>query len=164
MRNMSFFLTTLPMLYRIKGCTRRLGWWDTQEHDLIMAVEKCQGLKKGQKIKRLYPIRVLKVDTQPLSKITAEDVRLEGFPNMTPDEFIDMFINAHKGKGVHAWSPVKVIYFTEYPWTKSKPIPPGEPESTSQPWFASCPSWYQNLCKGQLVMTSRNSKALKQIG
>ncbi len=55
MRNMSFMLTTQQMQDRTKDVTRRVGWWFLKPGDVIMAVEKGMGLKKGEKIKRMYP-------------------------------------------------------------------------------------------------------------
>lgn len=91
MRNMSFFLTQQQLLSRTKDVTRRLGWVGATKGDRIRAVEKGQGLKPGEKIKPLAVIEVVSVRREPLKAITAEDVRREGFPCMTPKQFVEMF-------------------------------------------------------------------------
>lgn len=97
MRNMSFSITTRQMYDEIKDVTRRLGWWHLRQGDLVMAVEKGMGLKKGEQIKRIYPIEITFVRAEPLNSITPADVVREGFPEMTVDEFIQMFCASHKG-------------------------------------------------------------------
>ena len=91
MRNMSFMLTTWQVRARIKRVTRRLGWWFLKSGDLVMSCEQCQGLKKGEKIVRIDPIRIVNTRPEPLDHITAGDVILEGFISMTPAEFVEMF-------------------------------------------------------------------------
>lgn len=95
MRNMSFALTTPQILARTKTVTRRLGWCDLKPGDLVQAVEKGMGLKKGQKVRRLAVIRIVSVREEPLADITPEDVIAEGFPEMTPREFTEMFMRTH---------------------------------------------------------------------
>jgi len=92
---MSFMLTTSQMLEETKVVTRRLGWWNLKAGDVVMAVEKGMGLKKGEKVRRLYPIRVVSVRSEILAHISEEDVLLEGFPNMLPHEFVSMFMDTH---------------------------------------------------------------------
>lgn len=97
MRNMSFSITTQQMKDFQKDVTRRLGWWFLKEGDLLMAVEKCQGLKKGDKVKKLYIIEVLRLSPQPLYCINKPEVIREGFPDMTSAQFVEMFCKSHKG-------------------------------------------------------------------
>jgi hypothetical protein len=97
---------------RTKTVTRRLGWDFLKPGDLLMACEKCQGLKRGETVKRLGPIRVVDVEWQSLSDIAREDpitgecsgwkeVKREGFPDLTPWEFVEMFTKANGcGPGV----------------------------------------------------------------
>jgi len=93
MRNMSFELTKEQMYARIKTVTRRLGWWVLEPGDIVMACEKCQGLKKGEKIKRIYPIKIISVRAEPLKNINKAECIREGFGNLEPKDFIDMFIS-----------------------------------------------------------------------
>jgi len=53
MKNMSFMLTKPQMRARTKTVTRRLGWWLLKPGEIIMAVEKSRGRKKGNKLSRL---------------------------------------------------------------------------------------------------------------
>lgn len=108
MRNMSFALTTGQIIERSKTVTRRLGWTFLKPGDLICAVRKSQGLKKGEKVERLATLRILDVQREPLRMIidiglgegTNECAR-EGFPNMTPIPFVRFFRKTHKGANLN---------------------------------------------------------------
>lgn len=63
----------------------------------MQAVYKSQGLRKGQKVEKLCVIRIVDVRLEPLSKISQEEVIREGFPDMTPADFIAFFGASHKG-------------------------------------------------------------------
>jgi len=95
-RNMSFMLTTKQMMDGTKTVTRRVGWWMLKAGDVVMAVEKGMGLKRGEKVKRLYPIEVVSVRKEPLINITDEDIKREGFPDMSGQPVIEMFCKSHK--------------------------------------------------------------------
>jgi hypothetical protein len=109
MRNMSFMLTIAPMQDEIKDVTRRNGWWYLLKKDLqsteevIMAVEKCQGLKRGDKIVPIHPIQILSARAEQLCALTENleygysEVIREGFPNLHPWQFVEMFCDTHKG-------------------------------------------------------------------
>jgi hypothetical protein len=96
MRHMSFALTTPQFIARTKTVTRRLGWESLMPGDVVMGVEKGQGLKKGEKVRRLGAIRIKDVRGEQLDAITQDDVIKEGFPEMTPNEFVDMFCRANR--------------------------------------------------------------------
>lgn len=91
MRNMSFTLTERQIQDGTKTVTRRIGWAFLKPGDLVMACFKCMGLKKGEKVQRIRPLRILSRRQEPLGTITQEDVKREGFPDMTPPEFVAMF-------------------------------------------------------------------------
>ncbi|MEL6109853.1 MAG: ASCH domain-containing protein [Planctomycetota bacterium] len=91
MRNISFALTTEQFRNRTKRVTRRLGWKFLKGGEHLMGCEKCQGLKKGQTVNRLGEIVVEDARREPLNAIDQDDVIAEGFPDMTPDEFVEMF-------------------------------------------------------------------------
>lgn len=97
MRNMSFMLTKEQMYAGTKSVTRRIGWWFLKPGDVVMAVEKGMGLKKGEKVKKIYPIEVVSVRREPLISITADEVVREGFPDLTIWGFMTMFMKSHKG-------------------------------------------------------------------
>lgn len=91
MRNMSFSLTTPQFRAKTKTVTRRLGWAFLKPNDIVGAVEKGMGLKKGEKVKRLGIISITSIRREPLNAITQEDCELEGFPELTPKQFVEMF-------------------------------------------------------------------------
>lgn len=107
MRNISFALTARQILDRSKTVTRRDGWRFLKAGDVLCAVEKSQGLKKGEKVKRLGMIRVVNVRQEPLRRMTDDldygfaETRREGFPpphtNGYPSVFVDFFCASHKG-------------------------------------------------------------------
>ena len=109
-RNMSFALTPEQIKNRTKTVTRRFGWWFLKPGDEICAVEKSMGLKKGEKIKRLAMIRVVSVRVEPLNLITRDDCIKEGFPEYTPETFVDMLQN-HYGNRIKPNKNVNRIEF-----------------------------------------------------
>lgn len=90
-RNMSFSLTTRQYRDQTKDVTRRLGWWNLKAGEIVNGVEKAMGLRKGQKIVVLGQHRIVSTRAEPLNVITVEDCRREGFPELTPAQFVDMF-------------------------------------------------------------------------
>jgi hypothetical protein len=57
-------------------------------------------LKKGEKHRKLKLLRILDTRREPLSTMRdygQEECAREGFPHLTPDEFIEMLV-AHSGK------------------------------------------------------------------
>lgn len=109
MRNMSFMLTTDQIRNRTKTVTRRIGWTFLKPGDLIQAIEKGQGLKKGETVNRLAVLRVKSIERSRLNEISPQDVHREGFPQMTREQFIQMFKATHKGCRVA--TPVTRIEF-----------------------------------------------------
>lgn len=110
-RNMSFSMTTEAIRDRTKTVTRRLGWWTLGPGDLLIACEKCQGLKKGEKVVRLATIRVLGTSWEPLSDIElygSQETAREGFPELGPNGFVDMFCRANR---CDPWDLVNRIEF-----------------------------------------------------
>lgn len=91
MKNISFALTTEQFIDGSKDVTRRLGWKHLKIGEVLMACRKCQGLKPGEKLEKLGPIKVLSLHHERLDAITQEDVIREGFPLMTPAKFVEMF-------------------------------------------------------------------------
>lgn len=98
MRNMSFMLTTEQIRNQTKTVTRRLGWKFLKEGDIVNACVKCQGLKKGEKIEKICQLRVTSVRREWLEWISKGECVKEGFPDMEPVEFIDMFCEHMKCK------------------------------------------------------------------
>jgi hypothetical protein len=96
-RNISFHLTIQQFKAHTKDVTRRLNWINLKPGDVLQAVEKAQGLKKGEKIKKLNQILIVNVRKEPLNAITPHEVIREGFQSMSTDDFISMFCKTHKG-------------------------------------------------------------------
>ena len=108
MRNMSFSLTTPQVRSRTKTVTRRLGWLTLKPGELVQAVVRGQGLRKGERVEKLAVIRVTHVRREPLCRLTddvgygAAEVGLEGFrPHSVylwpPAAFVAMFCATHAG-------------------------------------------------------------------
>lgn len=108
MRNISFALTTPQFKARTKTVTRRMGWLNLKAGDQLMGVEKGMGLKPGEAIKRLGAIRVTSVRREPLNTMVinqvygADECEWEGFPDLTPSQFVDFFCASHKGCEPHS--------------------------------------------------------------
>lgn len=96
MRSISFALTKRQFLDGSKDVTRRLGWASLKPGTRLRAVEKAMGLKKGEHPVVLGEIEVVSVRRERLAAITPADVRREGFPDMGPTSFVEMFC-AHMG-------------------------------------------------------------------
>jgi hypothetical protein len=96
-RHMSFFHTIPQILEETKTVTRRLGWWFLQPGDLLWAVEKGQGLKKGERAVKMKLIRVVSARIEPLGAITKEEIIAEGFPELSPAAFLALFGQINKG-------------------------------------------------------------------
>lgn len=100
-RNISFALTTPQFIDGTKDVTRRIGWAGLQPGTILGAVEKSQGLKKGESVKRLGKIKVVSVARERLRRIIDEpeygrrEVVREGFPQMTTKGFVEFFSDAN---------------------------------------------------------------------
>lgn len=97
--NMSFALTTRQYEDRTKTVTRRLGWSKLRPGQRFTGIEKGQGLKKGEKVKKLHDSVVISNKAEPVRAILEYprgETAKEGFPDMTPAEFVEMFCK-HNG-------------------------------------------------------------------
>lgn len=90
-RAMSFFHTQCQIKDRSKTVTRRRGWKNLKPGELFWAIEKGQGLKKGERVRRLVMLRCVSNRAELLGWITPEDCAKEGFPELKPAEFVLMF-------------------------------------------------------------------------
>lgn len=98
MRNISFSHTIDQFINGSKRITRRKGWKNLKPGDILNACEKCQGLKKGEKIKRLGKIIIISARREPLNWIADWETHMEGFPLMSGDEFITFFCKQMGGE------------------------------------------------------------------
>ena len=98
MRNISFSLTTPQFYRREKSVTRRLGWnfLKPDGGELLCGVEKGQGFLVDRPLKRLAVIRTRSARRCRLNSITWDDVEREGFPGMSPRQFVRMFCESHE--------------------------------------------------------------------
>jgi hypothetical protein len=100
-KNISFALTTPQFRARTKRVTRRLGWWSLTPGEHLMAVEKAQGLKKGEHVVQLGEIIVVAVRREKLLLLELDpeygrqEMALEGFPELKPADFVNRFRTSH---------------------------------------------------------------------
>ena len=96
-RIISFSKTIEAFRERRKTVTRRIGWTNLKPDTFLNAVEKAQGLKKGEKMKWLGGIIVKDIRREPLADLLTDpdygkaEMIKEGFPGMNPREFIKLF-------------------------------------------------------------------------
>lgn len=129
MRNISFALTTRQIRERTKTVTRRRGtWWAKilKPGDLLCAVEKSQGIKKGGLV-RLGVIRVVSVRVESLWEITAPDnlerygawgrveTQREGFVAMDGVDFVKIFTDHMGGAPSQPVTRIEFEYVDEAP-------------------------------------------------
>lgn len=95
-------LTTVQVRNKSKIVTRRLGWKNVKPGERLQAVVKCQGLKPGEKVQKLCVIEVISVKREPLIRMIQwkrygfSETKNEGFPNLSPKEFVAMFCHEMK--------------------------------------------------------------------
>lgn len=119
MRNMSFALTTDQILAGTKTVTRRMGWRNLKAGELFRPVKKCMGLKPGEKIQPIRaPLLARHVRFEELNSMLLDSIYgyqeciREGFPTMTPQQFVEMFCDTHKG-----CTPLTLITRIEFEYT-----------------------------------------------
>jgi hypothetical protein len=113
--NVSFALTTPQIINRTKTVTRRSGKRQYKPGQLIQAVNKAMGFKKGEHPVKLALLRVVSVRYEPLELITHEECILEGFPNDGPQWFIAMYCRANKVKPTDLVQRIQFEYIEEPP-------------------------------------------------
>lgn len=96
MRRVSFQLTQPQVRARSKTQTRRLGWLWAKPGMRLRGMSQCQGLKRGQHADELAVIEIVEVRRERIDAITQADVAAEGFPEMTPADFVAMFCTHHR--------------------------------------------------------------------
>lgn len=96
-RLMSVALTTEQVRRRHKTVTRRTGWQRLRIGDQVTLCPKVRGRRPGEPLERIVTVDIVSVRRERLDSITADDVVAEGFPDMTPLEFVDFFRSTHQG-------------------------------------------------------------------
>ena len=99
---MSFIATKQQIYNKTKTVTRRLGWNNLKPGTMFWAAEQCQGIGKGNEIKRIWYIICLSNMQVKLNNITQDECIREGFPSLSPDEFVEMFCKLNKGCDKHS--------------------------------------------------------------
>lgn len=95
--NMSFALTPRQYQEGSKSVTRRDGWRHIKIGGVYNGVNKVMGFKKGEKPIVYGQHKILSARWEPLRRMIDEpeygavEVVLEGFPEMTPLEFVDFY-------------------------------------------------------------------------
>ena len=90
-RNMSFSATMDQVRAQTKTVTRRSAWVGLEPGTILCAVEKSQGIPKGGSVTRIAWIEVTDVRREPLWHIDQADCAAEGFPDLSPDEFVELY-------------------------------------------------------------------------
>lgn len=83
-----------------KTVTRRTGWQDLKPGTRLLAVRKAMGLKAGEKVQPLCEIEVVHVSRQSLGCVNADECAREGFPHLTPEQFVAFFTAKVKTPGM----------------------------------------------------------------
>lgn len=117
MRNMSFMLTTEQVRRKQKTVTRRNGWKNVRVGEVIRAVKKCMGLKKGERMEALAIIRVVDKRRERLSAMVGSygerEIAREGFIHMQPSEFIQMYCEHNKCRASDVVTRIEFEYMSD---------------------------------------------------
>lgn len=120
MRRMSFSMTTKQFLDGTKDVTRRMGWPYLRVGDHLLGIKKGMGLKKGQHQRVLGEIVVMSARWERLDGITNEECQREGFPHMTPGEFVEMFCRANRCNPDHTIRRIEFVHVASRPTPATK--------------------------------------------
>ncbi|MBF6302291.1 hypothetical protein IU459_32830 [Nocardia amamiensis] len=55
------------------------------------------GRKAGEPLVRIAQVEITAISREPLAAISQADLVAEGFPDMTPEEFVTFFCATHRG-------------------------------------------------------------------
>jgi hypothetical protein len=94
---MSVSLTEPQVRDRSKTVTRRAGWISLQPGTRLTLCRKVMGRRRGEPLVQIVDVEVLDVCRERLDTITADEVRAEGFPGLTPAQFVEFFCSTHTG-------------------------------------------------------------------
>lgn len=102
MRIMSVSKTKDQCYSFLKLTTRRTGWWNVKDGEVLQLVEKAQGLPRGAHVVKINKIQVISSRAERLDTLITQpeygrlEMIREGFPDMTPMAFVDMFCEMNK--------------------------------------------------------------------
>jgi len=111
-RLMSVAFTEAAVVARTKTVTRRKGWLMLKPGDTLTLCRKVMGRKKGEPLVRIAEVQVVSVRRERLIALRAADygrdeMRREGFPGMTADDFVRKYFTEAQGIGL--WDEVTRI-------------------------------------------------------
>jgi hypothetical protein len=97
-RRMSCSITIDAVRDRTKTVTRRHvdTWVNLAAGDRLTLIEKGMGLPKGARQVVIAQVEIVDVTIEPLFAMTDDDCAAEGFPDLTADEFIAMWLASHR--------------------------------------------------------------------
>lgn len=110
MRLISCALTQPQIRNRSKTETRRLGWKNVKVGQLLCFVDKCMGFKPGEKPTRISIVIVMNAHRERLCDITPKAVEREGFPEMSPEEFVTMFSENMKCQKIEPVTAIRYLF------------------------------------------------------
>ena len=117
MRSISFALTTDQVRAKTKTVTRRVGWlWLVEavkrgEVIFLQPVVKTMGIPKGGHVEKIGgPIRVTGATREPLNTITQEDCAREGFPDLSPGQFVNFYCDHNGGSFLQRVTRIEFRY------------------------------------------------------
>ncbi len=86
---------------RSKTVTRRMGWRDLRAGTRLTLCRKVMGRRRAdgyvEPLVRITDVEVVAVRRERLDAITPDEVVAEGFPEMSPPEFVEFFCDSHRG-------------------------------------------------------------------
>ena len=106
-RLMSVAFTEAAVRNRSKTVTRRKGWVFLKPGDRLTLCRKVMGRKAGEPLERIVDVEVVHVQRHPLSSLltcdpqeAADEMTREGFPGLSPTEFVRRFFVEAQGMDV----------------------------------------------------------------
>ena len=139
-RNISFDIIADAIVSREKDVTRRLGWGNLKAITRLWAVRNA----RSANIERLALIEVVSVASEPLNAITQDDVIREGFPDYSPQDFVDMLVGHYK------ITPDSLVNRIEFKYI----------ESDGKPYFKCCKCKFTGAMR---EMTQKRVDAIESV-
>ncbi|WP_306358958.1 MULTISPECIES: hypothetical protein [unclassified Nocardia] len=100
-RLMAVSLTEAQVRDRSKTVTRRMGWRNLRAGERLTLCRKVMGRRRAdgrvEPLVRIVDVEVVAVRRERLDTITVDEVVAEGFPEMTPQQFVRFFCDSHRG-------------------------------------------------------------------
>ena len=86
-----------PVVDRVTGHPPTGGWTFRNPGDRLTLCRTVRGRRPGEPLVRIAEVQVVSVRRERLGDITADELAREGFPGMTPEEFVDrVFVTAQR--------------------------------------------------------------------